>query len=342
MEGFLQNIKIPALDELARENVYNGWRKLSKFSRNLGELENLVATIAAMTGKQPAIAKKAMILACGDHGIAKYGVSNFPQEVTIQMIEGYIKGKAGANILANHAGITNDDIFIVDIGVNADLSDKPQVINKKVAYSTQDFTQGPAMTREQAIASLKAGFDVAIDCIDKGYGVLVLSDMGIGNTTSSAAIASVFTDLPPEQTVGRGTGIGDKRLAIKREVVIKALEVNKPDKNDAIGVLSKVGGCELGGLAGVVIAGASRRVPVFVDGMNATASAIIAYGIFPECRHYMLPSHLSAEIGHKSMLEVMGLKPMLTANMRLGEGTGAGVFSPVLDAAIEVFNKIKH
>lgn len=342
MEGFLQTIKIPALDEAARKSVDTRWQSLNKFERNLGDLEDLVATIAAMTGKKPAIAKKAMILACGDHGIAKYGVSNFPQEVTIQMIEGYIRGRAGANILANHAGITNDDIFIVDIGVKADLSHMPKVINKKVAYSTEDFTQGPAMTRAQAIASLQAGFDVAIECIDAGYGMLVLSDMGIGNTTASAAIASVFTDLPPEKTVGRGTGIGDKRLAIKREVVIKALEVNKPDKNDGIGVLAKVGGYELGGLAGVILAGATRRVPVFVDGMNASAAALIAYGILPESKNYMLPSHLSAEIGHKAMLEVLGLKPMLTASMRLGEGTGAGVFAPVLDAAIEVFNKIEH
>lgn len=340
MEGFLQDINIPVLDEVARKKVYDKWNQFNKYECNLGELESLVANISAMTGKKPKIEKKAMILACGDHGIARYGVSNFPQEVTVQMIDGYIKGKAGANILANHAGIANEDLFIVDIGVNADLSKYEKVINKKVAYGTEDFTKGFAMSREQAISSLKAGFEVASDCIDKGYGMLVLSDMGIGNTTSSAAIASVFTGLPPEKTVGRGTGIGDKRLAIKRQVVIDGLAINKPDKDDAVDVLAKVGGYELGGLAGVIIAGASRRVPVFIDGMNASAAALIANGLFPYSKNYMLPSHLSAEIAHHATLEILQLKPLLTASMRLGEGTGVGVFAPILDAAIEVFNSV--
>ena len=340
METFLNNITIPALDENKRKVVYEKWLKKNEKSENLGLFEEITANISAMTGKEPFIAKKAMILTAGDHGIAKYGVSNFPQEVTIQMIQGYLRGKAGANVLADHAGIKYEDLFVVDIGVAFDLEPHQKLINKKVAYGTDDFSIGPAMTRENAALSVKAGFDVAIDCINNGYEMIVLSEMGIGNTTSSAAIASVFTGLDPINTVGRGTGIGDKRLVVKRDVVTKALEVNKPDKNDAIDILSKVGGYELGGLAGVILAGASRRVPIFVDGINATAAALIAFGINKNTKNYMLPSHLSAEIAHKKMLEILELTPILTANMRLGEGTGASVVISLLDAVIDVYNNI--
>ncbi|MDR3349062.1 MAG: nicotinate-nucleotide--dimethylbenzimidazole phosphoribosyltransferase [Acidaminococcales bacterium] len=339
MEKFLASIKIPALDEKARQAVRRRWSKLSQYERGLGKLEDMAASIGAMTGREPRILKKAMILTAGDHGIARYGVSNFPQEVTVQMIKGYLRYAAGANVLARHAGIRNQDLFVVDIGVNADLLPHPQLINKKVAYGTADFTKGPAMTDEQAFLSLKAGFDVASKCIDAGYEMLVLSEMGIGNTTASAAIASVFTGLPPERTVGRGTGIGDRRMAIKRQVVEEALRVNKPQKGEPLKVLAKVGGYELGGLAGVLIAGAARRAPVFIDGLNATAAALIAHGLFPAARGYMLASHLSAEIAHKAMLDILRLEPVLTAGMRLGEGTGAAVVVSLLDAAIAVLNK---
>lgn len=339
MQSFLDEIKIASLDLTMKEQVYNTWENLGKNKRSLGRLEDLVADISAMTGELPQIYKKAMILTAGDHGIAQYGVSNFPQEVTIQMIDGYLRASAGANVLARHAGISNEDLWVVDIGVKVDLTEHPRLINKKVAYGTLDFTKGSAMKRNQAIASIKAGFEVASMCIDNGYKMLVLSEMGIGNTTSSAAIASVYTGLEPEQTVGRGTGIGDKRLAIKRKIVIDGLALNKPDKNDAIDVLSKVGGYELGGLAGVILAGAARRVPVFVDGVNATAAALIAWGLFPDSKYFMLPTHLSAEIAHRAMLDIIGLTPVLTANMRLGEGTGASVVIRLIDAVIEVFNK---
>jgi nicotinate-nucleotide--dimethylbenzimidazole phosphoribosyltransferase len=283
-----------------------------------------------------------MLLLAGDHGLAKYGVSNFPQEVTVQMILGYLRRAAGVNVLARHAGIGDEDFFVVDVGVNADLPSHPGLINKKVAYGTGDFTQGPAMSRQQALQSLYAGYRVASDCIERGYELLVLAEMGIGNTTASAAIASVFTGLAPDKTVGRGTGIGDRRLEIKRRVVRQGLAVNQPDKRDPLGVLASVGGYELGGLAGVALAGAARRVPVFVDGLNATAAALIAHGLFPAARDYFLPSHLSAETAHAAMLALLGLKPALTADMRLGEGTGASVVLALLDAAIAVINETER
>jgi nicotinate-nucleotide--dimethylbenzimidazole phosphoribosyltransferase len=339
VENFFAAVEIPALDEAARQAVQKRWSALNDSGCALGKLEGMAASVSAMTGRGPKILKKAMILAAGDHGVARRGVSNFPQEVTVQMVMGYLRYAAGANVLARHAGIQNQDLFVVDIGVNADLPPHPQLINKKVAYGTEDFTQGPAMTEQQAFLSLKAGFDVANKCIDAGYEMLVLSEMGIGNTTASAALASVFTGLPPARTVGRGTGIGDRRLEIKRQAVAQALEVNKPDKKDPLRVLAKVGGYELGGLAGVLIAGARRRTPVFVDGVNATAAALVAHGLCPAARDYMLASHLSAEIAHKAMLDILGLEPVLTAGMRLGEGTGASVVVSLLDAAIAVVNK---
>ena len=338
MSNFLKKLTIPETDEHQRQATIARWSDMTGRC-SLGRLEGLVADICAMTGRPPEILKKAMILAVGDHGIAKYGVSNFPQEVTVQMVESYMRRAAGANVLARHAGISDDGFFVVDVGVNADLPPGQRLINKKIAYGTEDFTEGPAMSREQALLSLEAGFSVANDCIDAGYQMLVLSEMGIGNTTSSAAIASVFTGLEPKQTVGRGTGIGDKRLTIKQQVVVRGLVVNQPDKRDPVGVLAKVGGYELGALAGVLLAGAARRVPVFVDGLNATASALIAHGLFPAARDYMLPSHLSAEIGHTAMLKILGLQPLLTANMRLGEGTGASVVIALLDAAIGLLRR---
>ncbi len=341
MEKFFQDIVIPDLDERMRQAVYRRWEQLPKVKNSLGVLEDMVAMYAAMTGKMPEIAKKAMILTTADHGVARQGVSNFPQEVTVQMIQGYLRGGAGANVMARHAGIGYEDLFVLDVGVQVDLPQHPRLINKKIAYGTGDFTQGPAMSRADAISSLKAGFDLANECINNGYGLLVLSEMGIGNTTASAAIASAFTGLPAEKTVGRGTGIGDKRLKHKQQVVAQALSINKPDKHDALDILSKVGGYELGALAGVVLAGAARRVPVFVDGVNATASALIAWGLLPDTRHYMFASHLSAEIAHRAMLELLGLMPVLTANMRLGEGTGASLVISLLDSGIEVFNKLK-
>ncbi len=339
MKDFLEDISIPALDKTARENVCVQWRTMDTMKNSLGRLEDMVADYAAMTGGNPTVAHKAMILAAADHGVARQGVSNFPQEVTVQMVNGYLRGGAGANIMAAHAGIKYEDIFILDVGVQEDMPAHPSLVNKKIAYGTQDFTWGPAMTREEAIRSVREGFELSNKCIDAGYGLLLPSEMGIGNTTSSAAIAAVFTGLPAEKTVGRGTGIGDERLLRKQAIVAKALEINRPDKRDALDVLAKVGGFELGALAGVFIAGASRRVPVFVDGINATAAALIAWGLFPSSREYMFASHLSAEIAHPAMLELLSLQPVLTANMRLGEGTGASLVIALLDAAIKVFNK---
>lgn len=336
----MEKIIIPALDEEGMQAVREGFAKIDKPAANLGKLEEMVVKFAGMTGKPlPEKLKSAMVLMCGDHGIAKYGVSAYPQEVTRQMINGYMRGTAGATVLARHA---KADVFVCDVGTAFDLSDLPKVYQKKVAWGTNDFTQGPAMTREQAEAALQVGIDMADLCIDKGYNLLYTGEMGIGNTTSTSAIASAFMGLDPLLTVGRGSGINDERMKIKRQVVIDGLAKNEPKLGDAMDILCKVGGYDHAGLAGVIIGAARRRVPTMVDGVNATAAALLAYGLYPECRDYMLCSHLSSDISHKKMLEIMQLFPIVDAGMRLGEGTGASLAIVVLQAAIDVYNHLSR
>lgn len=336
----MEEIKIPALDVQSMQAVREGFAKMDKPAANLGKLEEMVAQFAGMTGgKLPEKLKSAMVLMCGDHGIAKYGVSAYPQEVTRQMINGYMRGTAGATVLARHA---QADVFVCDAGTAFDLSDLPKVYQKKVAWGTNDFTQGPAMTRQQAEAGLKVGMEMAELCIDQGYNLLYTGEMGIGNTTSTSAIVSAYLGVDPLLTVGRGSGINDERMKIKRQVVIDGLAKNKPVQGDAMDVLCKVGGYDHAGLAGVIIGAARRRVPVMVDGVNATAAALLAYGLYPECRDYMLCSHLSSDISHKKMLEILQLLPIVDAGMRLGEGTGASLAIVILQAALDVYNHLSR
>lgn len=336
----MEEIKIPALDVQSMQAVREGFAKMDKPAANLGKLEEMVVQFAGMTGgKLPEKLKSAMVLMCGDHGIAKYGVSAYPQEVTRQMINGYMRGTAGATVLARHA---QADVFVCDAGTAFDLSDLPKVYQKKVAWGTNDFTQGPAMTREQAEAGLKAGMEMADICIDQGYNLLYTGEMGIGNTTSTSAIVSAYLGVDPLLTVGRGSGINDERMKIKRQVVIDGLAKNKPVQGDAMDVLCKVGGYDHAGLAGVIIGAARRCVPVMVDGVNATAAALLAYGLYPECRNYMLCSHLSSDISHKKMLEILQLLPIVDAGMRLGEGTGASLAIVILQAALDVYNHLSR
>ena len=333
----MEEIVIPALDKEAAASVRGGWQQIAKCGSNLGKLEEMVEQYAAMTSGVPKKLRSAMVLMCGDHGIAKYGVSAYPQEVTRQMINGYKRGTAGATVLARHA---KADVFVCDVGTAFDLSDIDNVYQRKVAWGTEDFTQGPAMTKEQAEAALQVGMDMADMCIDKGYNLLYTGEMGIGNTTATAAIASAFLGLDPQLTVGRGSGINDERMRIKRQVVIDGLAKNQPRKGDAMDILCKVGGYDHAGLAGVIIGAARRRVPTMVDGVNATAAALLAYGLYPECRDYMLCSHLSSDISAKAMLELMRLEPIVDAGLRLGEGTGASLAIVVLQSAMDVYNQL--
>ncbi|MBP7840005.1 MAG: nicotinate-nucleotide--dimethylbenzimidazole phosphoribosyltransferase [Acidaminococcaceae bacterium] len=331
-------MKIEPTSTDIKNDIYHKWDLMDKPQNSLGNIEKMVAKYGSMIGNEfPDELKPAMLLMCGDHGIAKYGVSAYPPEVTIQMINGYMRGTAGANVMARHA---NTDLFVVDVGVNADLTNLKGVRNEKVAWGTEDFTKGPAMTKNQAIKALQVGIKVADECIDKGYNLLVTAEMGIGNTTSTAAIASAMLNLEPELTVGRGTGINDERMQIKRRVVAEGLAVNSPIADDALDVLCKLGGYDHAGLAGMIIGGARRRVPTMIDGVNATAAALIAWKLYPECSEYMLCSHLSEEIAHKKMLSQLNLHPIVDAGMRLGEGTGASLAIVVLQTALGLYKEM--
>ena len=338
MIELLEEMKIEPTSTDIKNDIYHKWDLMDKPQNSLGNIEKMVAKYGSMIGNEfPDELKPAMLLMCGDHGIAKYGVSAYPPEVTIQMINGYMRGTAGANVMARHA---NTDLFVVDVGVNADLTNLKGVRNEKVAWGTEDFTKGPAMTKNQAIKALQVGIKVADECIDKGYNLLVTAEMGIGNTTSTAAIASAMLNLEPELTVGRGTGINDERMQIKRRVVAEGLAVNSPIADDALDVLCKLGGYDHAGLAGMIIGGARRRVPTMIDGVNATAAALIAWKLYPECSEYMLCSHLSEEIAHKKMLSQLNLHPIVDAGMRLGEGTGASLAIVVLQTALGLYNEM--
>ena len=338
MIELLDEIKIEPTSKDIKNDIYHKWDIMDKPQNSLGNIEKMVSKYGSMIGNEfPDELKPAMLLMCGDHGIAKYGVSAYPPEVTIQMINGYMRGTAGANVMARHA---NTDLFVVDVGVNADLTNLKGVRNEKVAWGTEDFTKGPAMTKNQAIKALQVGIKVADECIDKGYNLLVTAEMGIGNTTSTAAIASAMLNLEPELTVGRGTGINDERMQIKRRVVAEGLAVNSPIADDALDVLCKLGGYDHAGLAGMIIGGARRRVPTMIDGVNATAAALIAWKLYPECSEYMLCSHLSEEIAHKKMLSQLNLHPIVDAGMRLGEGTGASLAIVVLQTALGLYKEM--
>jgi len=334
----LEDLYIEQPNQQIREEVLKNWQSVLLPDEDMGILADLTADYLMMTdGRGIRGVKPVMLLMCGDHGICKYGVSAFPQEVTLQMINGYGRGTAGANVMARHAGA---DIIVVDVGTNFDLQAFPHVRQCKIAWGTEDFTQGPAMTKEQAIAALETGMRIADEAIDHGCNLLETGEMGIANTTSTAAIAAGFLDLPAELTTGRGSGINDERMKIKTEVVRRGLEVNKPKPGDGMDVLCKVGGYDHAGLAGMILAGAARHVPTMVDGVNATAAALIAYGISPNCAKYMLCSHLSSDVSAKKMLEVLGLKPIVHAGMRLGEGTGASLAISILRSALDTYRKL--
>lgn len=332
LQDTIRKIKCP--DKQAGQRVKEAFALRGGKADDWGEIAELTARYAVARGcSRLASPRKAVVLMAADHGVAARGVSAFSQEVTVQMVCGYLTGCTGANVMARHAGA---ELIIVDVGVKGDLPPDPRIINRKVARGTADFACGPAMSRADAVKALEAGIETAYECAANGVELLGLAEMGIGNTTSSAAIASVMCNLPVDQAVGRGSGVGDQRLQIKKQAVRRALAVNQPNRSDALDVLSKVGGFEIAGLAGVILGGAACRVPVFVDGIITTAAALIAQGLNPLAREYMLGSHLSAEPAHREMLESLGLAAPLNLGMRLGEGTGASLGMTLLDLGIAI------
>lgn len=311
---------------------------LTKPQGSLGRLEELSIQLAGIYAQPiPSIKEKAVIVMAGDHGVVAEGVSAFPQEVTPQMVLNFLNGGAAINVLARRAGAR---VVVVDMGVAAELPTHPLLHQRKIAPGTGNIAVGPAMTRIQAEAAIQTGIEIVEAEIERGLDVVATGEMGIGNTTPSAAIAAAFTGLPPAQIAGRGTGLDDAGLKRKIAVIERALAVNQPNPQDGLDVLAKVGGFEIGGLAGVMIGAAAHRKPVVVDGFISTAAAMIAVSLCPQVKPYLIAAHRSQENGHGLMLDWLGLKPLLDFDLRLGEGSGAALALPILEASLAILREM--
>ncbi|WP_276311543.1 nicotinate-nucleotide--dimethylbenzimidazole phosphoribosyltransferase [Paenibacillus montanisoli] len=310
---------------------------LTKPPGSLGKLEAIARQIAGITGELAAdLSKRAVIVMAGDHGVCEEGVSAFPAEVTPQMVFNFLAGGACVNVLARGAGA---DVYCVDMGVNADLV-HDSLISCKTRKGTANMTKGPAMTREDAIGAIMAGFDLAEKLAADGYRMFATGEMGIGNTTASSALCAAFGAMSADEAVGLGTGIHEERRAHKVDVVNRALACNEPSPADPVGALAKVGGLEIAGLVGVILGAAANRRPVVIDGFISSAAALVAASIAPQAVAYMIGSHLSQEQGHRKLLEGIGLSPMIHLDMRLGEGTGAVLGFHVIDAAMRIMREM--
>jgi nicotinate-nucleotide--dimethylbenzimidazole phosphoribosyltransferase len=311
---------------------------LTKPPGSLGRLEELSIRIAGIQRRpRPDVTRKAVFVMAADHGVVAQGVTAYPQSVTAQMVANFAAGGAAINVLARYVGAR---VLIVDMGVACDITGCDSLISKKVAYGTRDLSCGPAMSRDQAICAVEAGIEVLESELARGLDLVATGDMGIGNTTASAAIIAAITGQLPASVAGRGTGVDDAGLARKIAVIEQALAYNQPDPNDALDVLSKVGGFEIGGLAGVIIACVANRIPVVIDGVISGAAALVAAALAPQARDYLIAGHLSTEPGHRAALAHLGLEPLLDLGMRLGEGTGAALAMGIVEAAVKALNEM--
>lgn len=330
--------KIKKPDSSLMKQVQARLDSLTKPRGSLGRLEELAKQIVSITGNlSPRIKRKAIIVMTADHGVVEEGISAYPREVTPQMVYNFLNGGAAINVLARHIGA---EVLIVDVGVAADFQEHQSLMLKKIDYGTKNMVKGHAMTDEQAVKSLEVGIEAAEEMIKKGYDIIATGDMGIGNTTASSAIAAVICRTDVESVTGYGTGIDDRCLENKINVIKKAISVNQPDAADGIDVLSKVGGFEIGGIAGIILGCASGRTPVVIDGFISGAGALIAAAISPDSTNYMIASHCSAEKGHRIVLDRLGLKPLFDFDMRLGEGTGAAIGINIVEASVKILSEM--
>ncbi len=332
LDSLLGKIKAP--DQAAMDAARAYQATLAKPPESLGRLEALSIQLAGITGKiHNRMERTHLLVFAADNGVVEEGVSSAPQSVTLQQTINLTRAKTGASTLCRHFGV---GITVCDVGVNAEIHDKA-VLNRKIAYGTNNIAKMPAMTREQAITAILTGAGVAIHTEADALGV---GEMGIGNTTTSAAVLSALLDVPPEQVTGRGGGITDEAFQRKKEVIRRAIETNRPDKTDVIDVLSKVGGLDIAAMCGAFLGAAATRRPVVIDGFISAVAALCAVRLKPEARHYLVPSHASFEIGYTLAMQAMDLQPMLLLGMRLGEGSGCPLAFQVLDAACAIINEM--
>jgi nicotinate-nucleotide--dimethylbenzimidazole phosphoribosyltransferase len=332
--------KITRQDGAARERARARLEQLTMPYWALGRLMDLAEDLAGMTGSlKPPVLRKTIVTMAGDHGVTQEGVSKYPQEVTPQMVHTFVMGGAGINVFARLVGAR---VVVVDMGVAGDLSNLAQdgkIISKRIAAGTRNFARGPAMTRDEAIRSVEAGIEIALS-LEPATDIFGTGDMGIGNTTASSAIVSLFSGAPVADVTGRGTGIDDEQRRHKIETIEKAIALNQPDPQDPLDVLAKVGGFEIGGIAGLILGAASTRKPVLVDGFISTAGALIAARLASPACDYMIASHRSMEQGHRIALDCLGKNPLLDLDLRLGEGTGAALAMNLVEAAARILTEV--
>jgi len=329
--------KIRGLDNKAIKESEEHWLSIAKPLFSLGKFEKIITRISGIKGSvYYNIDKKALIVMCSDNGVVEEGVTQTGRNMTAVVAENFAKGMTSASIMSQIAGV---DVFPVDIGM---ASDVPDVTNSdiKIAYGTKNMAKEAAMTRTQAISAIECGINKVIELKKNGYNIIATGEMGIGNTTTSSAVISVLLDILPEKVTGKGAGLTAKGLERKIEVIKKAIEINKPDKNDAIDVLAKVGGFDIAAIAGIFIGGALCRIPIIVDGFISAVGAVIAKKIAPLSQGYMIASHISKEPAGGIVLNELGLSPVISADMCLGEGTGAVALFPLIDMAYAVYSKM--
>jgi len=336
LHNIIKNIKEPEEKyfNLAQEKLNN----LTKPIGSLGRLEELAKKIVGITREiKPVLDKKNIFVMVADHGVTEEKISAYPKEVTSQMVFNFINGGAAINVLSK---LVNAEVIIVDMGTAADFDKNLPIINRKINYGTKNMAQESSMTYKEAVDSIITGIELVEDSVRKGTKIIGTGDMGIGNTTASSAITSVITETTVEDVTGYGTGLDEEGLQNKIKVIKKAINLNNPNPKDGLDVLSKLGGFEIGGIAGLIIGAAYKKIPVIIDGFISGAGALIAQSICPTCVNYMIASHLSVEKGHKEVLKKLNIKPLFDLDMRLGEGTGAALGMFIAQASINILNEM--
>lgn len=335
-ENILNSINSP--DYSIKDEIQKQLDNLTKPPKSLGVLEELAQRYAIIKGStKPQLFRKVIFVFAGDHGITEEGVSAYPREVTYQMVYNFLRGGAGINVLARHIGA---EVRVVDMGVDFEFGKVEGLIQRKIKRGTGNFLKEPAMSYDEAKQAIKTGIEIVYEEHQRGIDIAGVGDMGIGNTTASAAIISVITGHEVEVVTGRGTGINETGWRHKVEVIKRAIELHKPKKDDPIDILSKIGGLEIAGIAGAILGCASKKIPVVLDGVITTAGALIAALLNKKSIDYMFASHLSVEPGHMAALEEIGLKPILDLNLRLGEGTGACLAINLIEAGVKILKEM--
>ncbi len=326
--------QIRPLDAEAMQAAEARQMQLTKPPRALGRLESLSIRLAGIKAVPlPRIEHKAIAVMAADHGVTAEGVSAFPPEVTPAMVLNFAAGGAAINVIGRHVGAR---VIVTDVGVNADLSGTRGVRHRKIRMGTANMADGPAMTRDECLAAIAVGMELVEEEVAEGLDIIATGEMGIGNTTAASAVIAALTSAPVALVTGRGTGISAEALPAKVAVIERALAVNQPDAGDPVDVLAKVGGLEIAAMTGVFLGGAAHRTPVIMDGFISAAAALAAVRLCHECVDYILPSHVSIEIGHQVVLDELGLTPLFDLQMRLGEGTGAALSMSIIEAAARI------